>query len=158
MGSWFRHPSGPWNRGFGAVRAFKRPASESVQRGPERSFLRRLGGKNRAFFGTGSKVRKKVGLGTNAQRSQILKKYGITIYQYMDMLELQNGLCAICLKPETAADKKYGKIKNLAVDHDHKTGLVRGLLCFKCNYAIGLLEDSPQRARNAAKYLEEGLE
>ena len=48
------------------------------------------------------------------------------------MFEAQGGLCAICHKPQTT--------RKLAVDHDHESGLIRGLLCTRCNCDIGLLE------------------
>ena len=52
------------------------------------------------------------------------------------MVEKQNGVCAICGNPETATS--HGTIRRLSVDHDHETGEVRGLLCSKCNFALGL--------------------
>lgn len=78
--------------------------------------------------------------------------YGITIEQYNEMFEKQGGVCAICLKPETHTIK--GIIVKLAVDHDHETGKVRGLLCNLCNTAIGHLQNSPELCRMAGKYLE----
>lgn len=59
---------------------------------------------------------------------------------YRAMLNNQSDACAICFSVETKPDRRTGKIKDLCVDHDHKTGQVRGLLCDKCNIAIGLLE------------------
>ena len=66
-----------------------------------------------------------------ARKSKIKKLYSITINEYNKMFEEQNGRCAICnnLQPH----------KRLSVDHSHKTGKIRGLLCFKCNVAIGSL-------------------
>lgn len=73
-----------------------------------------------------------------------IKKFGITEDQYNQMLEKQLGLCAICHKPDTI---------KLAVDHCHETGKVRGLLCKRCNMAIGLLDDDPDRIISAALYV-----
>lgn len=64
------------------------------------------------------------------------------------MLEAQGGVCAICKGPETKPNAKY-----LAVDHDHATGAVRGLLCNNCNRAIGLLGDDAERLIAGADYL-----
>jgi hypothetical protein len=64
---------------------------------------------------------------------RISRKYGVTPQEYEDKLSEQNGVCAICARPN-------GKIR-LAVDHDHKTGKVRGLLCNRCNIVLGLLND-----------------
>lgn len=80
------------------------------------------------------------------------RKFGITRQKYADLFHSQNGVCAICFKPETATRK--GVIKALAVDHDHQTGEVRGLLCSDCNTGIGKLKDDPEVLRNAADYLE----
>lgn len=70
---------------------------------------------------------------------ELLKNFGITIEDYNAMHDKQNGLCAICKQPETRLNKS-GTLHRLAVDHCHKTGKVRGLLCFKCNAAIGFFE------------------
>lgn len=72
------------------------------------------------------------------ERDQRLRRlYNITAEQYDELLEHQGGVCAICEKPP-------GKTR-LAVDHDHKTGLTRGLLCFWCNRK--LLPASRENAR-----------
>lgn len=67
---------------------------------------------------------------TDKDRERNWKRRGIslTVAQYDDLLKKQDGKCAICRKPP--------KRMRLAVDHDHKTGKVRGLLCFYCNYRI----------------------
>jgi len=52
----------------------------------------------------------------------------------------QNGVCKICKKSETNINPKINKIRNLSTDHDHKTGLVRGLLCSHCNKRLGIYE------------------
>ena len=79
------------------------------------------------------------------------RRYGITKEQYLAMLDEQGGACAIC---RGAPD---GKDKSLVVDHDHKTGKVRGLLCNKCNWAIGHFKDDSDRMMNAITYLEWGF-
>ncbi len=74
----------------------------------------------------------------------------MTIRQYDEMLEAQDGACAICLWPETVM--RQGELIALAVDHDHHTGQVRGLLCHRCNVALVLVEDRPW-IEAAEKYL-----
>lgn len=81
-----------------------------------------------------------------------LARFGITPEQYTQMLEAQGGVCAICCQPERGRAKN-GRIKKLAVDHDHETGAVRGLLCANCNKGIGNLGDDPERLMAAAAYL-----
>ena len=66
----------------------------------------------------------------------------------------QRGLCAICEKPEVNKDVK-GKIKWLSVDHNHATGELRGLVCYRCNTALGKFGDSIVTLQSAIKYLEE---
>ena len=85
-----------------------------------------------------------------ASRRATLKRYGAIDYDAM--LAKQGGLCAICRKPETSTLR--GKLIPLAVDHDHASGRVRGLLCGKCNKGIGLLGDSASGIRAALAYLE----
>jgi hypothetical protein len=74
--------------------------------------------------------------------------YGLTMDEYRSMLAAQGGACLICGR----VPKPIGK--SLAVDHDHDTGEVRGLICVICNRAIGQLGDCPTMLRRAADYLE----
>ena len=82
----------------------------------------------------------------------IFRKYGITIAHYELMLEAQNGVCAICSKPETMKDCK-GRIRRLSVDHDHVTFKIRGLVCHSCNLGLAFL-DKENWLQKALKYLE----
>lgn len=82
-----------------------------------------------------------------------LARFGLTPEQYQEMLDAQDGVCAICAKPERSTDKK-GRIKALAVDHDHATDVIRGLLCANCNKGIGNLGDDVDTLISAAAYLE----
>ena len=69
------------------------------------------------------------------------RKYGISVEEYRNLFIKQNNLCAVCGNPETAVDKINGNIRSLALDHNHKTGEIRGLLCQNCNNAIGHLHE-----------------
>jgi len=80
------------------------------------------------------------------------KNYGITIEEYHLLLDQQNALCASCGKPERAMIR--GKLRPLAIDHNHQTGQVRGLLCSGCNSALGMLQDDPEQVRALLKYIE----
>lgn len=80
-----------------------------------------------------------------------LKNYGVSAEDYRRLLESQGGVCAICGKPETA--KIHGAVKDLAVDHCHKTGRIRGLLCSRHNTALGLAGDDPHIIEKMAAYL-----
>ena len=83
------------------------------------------------------------------KHTDLRRKFGITLDDYSSMLEKQNGVCAICGNSEP-----YNGY-SLAVDHDHGTGKVRGLLCSSCNRAIGLFKDSPELLQKAINYLKE---
>lgn len=86
--------------------------------------------------------------GIKIQRNNHLKrKYGITLDQYDNILESQGGVCAIC-----GTDTPGGKGR-FHVDHDHKTGKIRGLLCVKCNLTLGGVSDNINILVNAIKYL-----
>jgi hypothetical protein len=67
--------------------------------------------------------------------------YGISLETYNQMLEAQHGVCLICGEDNNRVNYKTGKPENFAVDHDHATGKVRGLLCHRCNIAVGLFEE-----------------
>jgi hypothetical protein len=86
------------------------------------------------------------------KNADLKKAYGITLEDYNRMLQEQNGLCAICSKPETVKDSR-GNLRSLAVDHHHHTGIVRKLLCTRCNQGIGNFLDDPDILELAAKYL-----
>jgi hypothetical protein len=79
------------------------------------------------------------------------RQYGLLPEMYDSMLNEQRGLCAVCQQPE-ALGGRGGAVMPLSVDHNHGTGVVRGLLCSLCNRAIGLLRDNPGIAEAAAAY------
>ena len=74
------------------------------------------------------------------------KKYGIDENEYAAMLDAQDGVCAICSSGKGS--------RRLAVDHDHETGQVRGLLCTRCNQLIGNAKEDPEIMRRAIEYIE----
>ena len=85
-------------------------------------------------------------------KSMFLKRtYGITIERYNEMLAAQDGVCAICAKPES--NEIRGKVVSLAVDHCHKTGAIRALLCSNCNRGLGLFNDDPELLAKAQRYV-----
>jgi len=77
-------------------------------------------------------------------RSYQLKSYGLSLYDFEHIYQIQNGKCAIC-------QEKSDKI--LCVDHDHSTGKIRGLLCRHCNTALGLIKDNSVIAQKMFEYL-----
>lgn len=85
-----------------------------------------------------------------SRRRHLLRKYGLTLADYDQMLAAQGGLCDICQSPPESESNHYKP--NLAVDHDHGTGQVRGLLCLTCNRTLGLIGDHNLAA--AAAYIQ----
>jgi len=83
----------------------------------------------------------------------LMRNFGIGADEYDSMHENQNGVCAICGGRETRP-KPNGEPKRLSVDHCHKTGRIRGLLCSGCNTALGLFNDDIELILKAAMYLE----
>ncbi len=80
------------------------------------------------------------------QHAENLKyAFGLTLAQYNEMLKEQGGRCAICEQKPTTI--------RLAVDHDHVTGTIRGLLCIGCNTTVGKLRDSPELVEKLRRYL-----
>lgn len=92
------------------------------------------------------------------KNGHLKRNYKITLEEYNQMLLDQNLVCAICKREETSVDKKLGKVRDLAVDHCHTTGKVRGLLCWKCNTSLGKFQDSVELLQNAIKYLNKSKE
>lgn len=82
-----------------------------------------------------------------SRRNTLWSNYKITVIDYDNLLKAQNGCCAICLRPPN--DNKF-----LNVDHCHTTGKIRGLLCSRCNPALGKLKDSKELLLKAIEYLE----
>ncbi len=80
------------------------------------------------------------------RNGQLRRRYGISLWHYHQMLEDQQGTCAVCKTPPPAD-------RALVVDHDHTTGAVRALLCDRCNRALGFLRDCPRIALGNLMYL-----
>lgn len=91
------------------------------------------------------KARRSRGLCRQQDRDKWLKSYGISQAVYDEMLAAQDGRCAICQE----GNGRY----LLAVDHNHATKSVRGLLCQRCNAGLGQFKDVPDRLEAAARYL-----
>lgn len=86
--------------------------------------------------------------------NQLFLKYGITKNEYLNLIDKQENKCAICGNAEINRGRG-GKIKNLAVDHCHETGKVRGLLCLGCNTALGNIKENKETLKKMLQYLEE---
>jgi hypothetical protein len=87
--------------------------------------------------------------GKKRHDSVLREQYGIGLHQYEQMFKDQSGECFICGNSED---------RNLAVDHCHKTGAVRRLLCQKCNRGLGMFNDDPSMLKKAAWYVEQSFD
>jgi hypothetical protein len=94
-----------------------------------------------------SKINKDITIIKRDEEKSIARRYKLNIDEYRNLFEKQNNLCAICNLPNI-------KNKRLCVDHCHKTGRVRGLLCHWCNTALGYLHDNPELLKKALDYLQ----
>lgn len=97
--------------------------------------------KNRYKSGDGMKISRK-------------HNYGITHDQYLALVKKQKNRCALCGQREHHINPYTKRRQTLAVDHDHKTNQVRALLCGDCNRALGLLRESIEVIKKAARYLQ----
>lgn len=100
----------------------------------------------KACYAADMKQRRHAGSGgVDAQRAWMLKhRFDLTVEQYDAMLEKQGGVCGMCGQTCSSG-------RRLAVDHDHQTGRVRGLLCVRCNRGLGAYE---LHRENAERYLQ----
>jgi len=114
------------------------PARERTQRWREEN-PERYAENQRRFRASGAKA-------ISNRRSHLKRKYGITLEEYDAKLAEQGGVCAICRR-EPRPDI------SLHVDHDHASGAIRGLLCFRCNVAIGLIAEDHDNLVSIQRYL-----
>lgn len=85
-------------------------------------------------------------------RWTLLKRYGLVPADYWQLYAAQDGKCGICGQAETMI--RQGTLSKLSVDHNHATGEIRGLLCNRCNRAIGRMDDDPAMLRASVAWVE----
>ena len=96
------------------------------QRDPEKHLAPRRGEKNRSIM--------------------MKHRYGLSIESWQDMVDAQQGCCALC-------DTYAIDPKKLKIDHNHETGQVRGLLCNNCNAGLGMFDENPYKLQKAINYI-----
>lgn len=106
-----------------------------------RDYSRNFRRKNADYYNELAKKRRDSGKRSIQDK---LYRYGLTEVAYKKLLDDHNHQCAIC-----------GSVENLVVDHDHKSGAVRGILCRFCNAGLGCMRDNVLYTLGAAKYLVE---
>jgi len=85
---------------------------------------------------------------TSLRKSQLLKRYNLTPDMFNEMLGISDGRCYICGDVLARLTKEFP-----CIDHCHQTGVIRGILCSRCNRMLGLARDNPEILQNAVKYL-----
>lgn len=98
------------------------------------------------------KARRKELYDPQKKRRYAIIRHGITVEEHDVMFLTQQGVCAVCGLPP---NKKNKQNWSLNIDHDHITGKVRGLLCGKCNTALGLLNEDQETIKKLLRYVEE---
>lgn len=89
----------------------------------------------------------------------LVRNYNISLTEYAQMFASQNGVCAICNQSETGklpgrkSDQSDSRVRDLSVDHCHKTGKIRQLLCNSCNHMLGEAKDNEQVLLAGADYI-----
>lgn len=92
--------------------------------------------------------------GWDRERS-LKRKWGLTREDLKEMSEAQNNVCAICKEPETSVHGPSQQVKHLAIDHCHKSGKIRALLCNRCNTTLGKVKESVGLLKSMIEYLEQ---
>lgn len=82
------------------------------------------------------------------RRAQLKRNYNLTIEEYADILENQDYSCGVCGIDKCSSGRRF------AVDHCHKTGEIRGILCGRCNLALGQVDDSIEKLTQLIAYLD----
>lgn len=103
--------------------------------------------KARIYASKAKRGHRAITLPERSRANRLKMKFGMTIEAYESLLARQQGVCAVCQNPCSSG-------RRLAVDHDHRTGAVRGLLCGKCNTAIGAFRDDPALLLRASQYVQ----
>jgi hypothetical protein len=111
---------------------------------PERKETRKKYKQTEASKKANIKYRNKPETKERVKNRYMINRYGINLDRYNELLLEQGGVCAVC---------HIDKAERLHVDHDHNTGVVRGLLCGSCNRAIGLMKDDTDILNSAIEYL-----
>lgn len=110
--------------------------------------------RNREALRTKGRIYYKSYRNTEQNRDAVLlRRYGITSAQYRDLLTIQNNLCALCEQPEKVCKDSDKIPQSLAVDHNHTTGEIRGLLCYRCNLTLGVIEKDLEFTNKILAYL-----
>lgn len=132
------------------ARSAKPARARDASSGTRRTVIARLsefarGGRRTTRSISAKQAEYRASMARNYRSEHLRRKFGLTLDEYENLLRRQGGRCAVC-------GRRPGKA-SLHVDHDHKTGDIRGLLCFRCNGGLGQFKEQPARLLRAADYL-----
>lgn len=113
------------------------------------AYRKRVSDYRKEYRRKGTKAHEREKKTNQARRLRVV--YGLTPEAFEVLRTAHDDRCAICRQVETR--KKNARVKSIAIDHDHVTGEVRGLLCHQCNTGIGCFKDSPELLETAIRYL-----
>lgn len=111
------------------------------------SSRRKCGKQNNCKVCARQKAKESVTRRGGNRRLNLMRNYKISEEYFNEMLNTQGGFCKVCSGPALGKGAYH-------VDHDHKTGRIRGLLCHKCNVALGMVQDSKEHLSALIRYLE----
>lgn len=131
----------------------KRPDNAFYTRKTNHDGLRTECKRCHSAIGKSNYIKNKKRIDKKILQGHLRRSYGISLDNWNELFVRQNGVCAICKKPETRFSNKSRTTQRLCVDHDHNTNQVRGLLCHRCNSTIGLMEENTDRLSGILEYL-----
>lgn len=151
----------PAKRSHGTCRICHRKSAGSARNNDRETYNKKMAVDREKNPEKWKKIYKKAYQNKREQHGDILSlikvcaRMGITKEEYYNLIIKQNNKCAICLKEETCIDgrSKEKKPRRLSIDHCHKTGVVRGLLCNACNIALGRFNDDVDLLKKAINYI-----
>ncbi len=123
---------------------------EENRKAHNRAKARKFRGQNPGYFSALRRKKSPIEIYESERHFQLKYSYGISLVEYKAILAAQGGVCASCGDPPPLNHSRHS---NLAVDHDHQTNVVRGLLCVRCNTALGLLKEDDTRIEKLRNYL-----
>jgi Recombination endonuclease VII len=88
----------------------------------------------------------------NTRVRKLARKYGLTVAKFKGMLAAQENKCYLCSIEMQEGGKYYNRV---CIDHNHKTGKVRALLCFKCNVGLAMFNENPEVLIKASQYIQD---
>lgn len=146
----------PSHKGPPSTLNIEKPPEWAAGKCKKHGYLR----ENQMYYSSTSKGKYKTkGCRTCTLDRNIIKNYGLKggLAEYQELAAKQDNKCAICKQPNTSLTNDRTQYRKLAIDHCHKTGKFRGIICVHCNSGLGYFRDSPEYLQSAIDYLNNTL-